>query len=157
LARIYTSISEVYFATDQTVLAFLTLKRQNVIQDSLFNEESSRKLAQLEALYELDKIEKQNALLQKENENKSLQNKNVRLITFVFIFVPLSVLVVAGLIYLRFKQNQKATEVLEKQNLEISEQKQKCHGQYLLCKEYSGCNSEYESGDQKLTQFLHLS
>lgn len=124
LARIYGSISEVYFATDQTVLAFLTLKRQNVIKDSLFSEESSRKLAQLEALYELDKIEKQNALLQKENENQTLQNKNSQLVIFAFLFVSLSVLVVAGLVYLRFRQNQEANVLLEKQNLEISEQKQ---------------------------------
>jgi len=124
LARIYSSISEVYFATDQTVLAFLTLKRQNVIRDSLFNEESSRKLAQLEALYELDKIEKENILLQKENENKSLQNRNAQLIIFAFVFVSLSILAVAGLIYLRYRQNQQANQILEKRNLEISMQKQ---------------------------------
>ncbi len=124
LARIYTAIAEVYFATDQTVLAFLTLKRQNVIHDSLFNEESSRKLAQLEALYELDKIEKANVLLQKDNENKSLQNKNAQLIIFAFIFVTLSIFAVAGLIYLRFRQNQRANQILEKRNEEISAQKQ---------------------------------
>jgi len=123
LSKIYASMAEVYFATDQLMLAYLTLKRQNVIKDSVFNAESGKRLAELEALYELDKKEKENQILAKDNENKSLQNRNAQLVIFAFVFVFLFVVILAVLTYIRLVQNKQANKLLEEQNIEISRQK----------------------------------
>lgn len=124
LSQIYSSMAEVYFAQEEYVLAYATLKRQRQIKDSLFNQETSEKLAELEALYELEKKEKENQLLQQQNKNKNLQIRNAQLITFAFVFVFLFLITVGVLIYFRFIQSNRAKGILKKRNLEISNQKQ---------------------------------
>ena len=77
----------------------------------------------MEALYELDKKEKENQLLIKDNENKSLQNRNAQLVIFAFIFVFLFLVILAILTYVRLVQNKQAKKLLEDQNIEIYQQK----------------------------------
>ncbi|MEM7549709.1 MAG: tetratricopeptide repeat protein [Bacteroidota bacterium] len=122
LTKIYLSMAEVYFEQGEIIPAYGMLKKHMSVKDSLFNQESSKKLAELETAYELDKKEQEIQL-------KSLELRNQQLITFALIFIFFSLFTVAILVYLKYTQNQKAKRLLEAQNQEIVKSKSEVESQ----------------------------
>ena len=124
LSSIYASMANTHFAADNFAQAFLYLRFHMTAKDSLINAETSKKLAELETIYETEKKEKEIELLKKEDENKELQIRNANIRLFGSIFVLMSVLALAVLIYLKYVENQKAKRLLEQQNRDIEAQKE---------------------------------
>jgi serine phosphatase RsbU (regulator of sigma subunit) len=128
LSSIFRSLSDLYLEKGDILLAYSMLKNHMKLKDSIFNEESAQKLAELETLYEVDKKEKEIQL-------QKLQIRNQNLLTFAVIFILLSIIVVAVLIYLKFIQNKKAKALLEVQNEEITKSKSELEKQKHIIEE----------------------
>lgn len=93
------------------------------VKDSIYNAESSRQLNELQTKYESEKKQKEIELLTKNDEIQELQLNKNKLWMVVLISTILVVLLLAGLLFNRYKMKQKANDLLEHQNTEITQQK----------------------------------
>jgi len=66
-------LSNLYTQTNRYSLALEHYKQYTAVKDSLFNETSSRQIAEMQTKYETEKKEKEIELLNKENEVKDLE------------------------------------------------------------------------------------
>ncbi|MBI4649640.1 MAG: tetratricopeptide repeat protein [Bacteroidia bacterium] len=98
--------------------------------DSLSNEENTKKITQLEMQYQFDKKQKQVEFeqMQKEILHKAELNRQ-RIVTYSFIAGLGLVLVLAIVIYRSYRRKKKDNELLEKQNHEIKQQKEEIESQ----------------------------
>ncbi|HEY6161559.1 MAG TPA: tetratricopeptide repeat protein [Bacteroidia bacterium] len=115
--EIYHYLAEAYSAIHQPDSAYLYMKRSSELRDSIFNEESARQTAEMNAKYET--AEKDKALLQKESEAK--QNAAQRN-TFIIGFALM--LLLALFAYRSYVQKKKDTAEIGRQK-EIIEEKNK--------------------------------
>ena len=94
--------------------AYKTLETRLALKDSIFNQESGKNIAKLEARYREDQRRRQIADLKREKIN----NRNLYLIgTF-------SLLIFLVLIYIGFRSSRKKNIILSEQNHEIEKQQQ---------------------------------
>lgn len=119
LASVYESLADTHFALNDLIQAYGAMRMHVTYKDSLLNQETNQKLAELETRYELEKKEREIALLRTEDENKSLQIRNGQIRLYAILFTLVSVLALAILIYSRYRQSQKTKMLLEKQNRDI--------------------------------------
>ena len=124
LATVYESLADTHFALNDLIQAYGAMRMHVTYKDSLLNQETSKKLAELETRYELEKKEREIELLRTEDENKSLQIRNGQIRLYAILFTLLSVLALAVLIYSRYRQSQKTKVILEKQNQDIEAAKE---------------------------------
>ncbi len=102
------------------------------VKDSMFNEESNKQIQEMQTRYEAEQKEKEIVLLTKEKElhTANLQQQEAELtwqrIVLVIALVGLvMILILAFLIYNRYKLKQQTNERLGAQNREINEQNKK--------------------------------
>lgn len=124
LMSVHEQLADAYFARDNLLQAYMALQLHGKYKDSLLNEETAQKLAELETRFEVEKKEKEIELLRKEDENKSLMIRNTNIRLYAIMFTLLSVLALAVLIFSKYRQNQRAKSLLEKQNEDIESAKQ---------------------------------
>jgi len=92
----------------------------SALQDSIFNEERKKRIAEAEVLYETEKKENSIQLLTKEKELQNLQLDKQK--TFRNFLIALSVLILALaiIIYSRFILKRKANTLLEDKNNDLA-------------------------------------
>jgi PAS domain S-box-containing protein len=115
---IYFYISEAYDKRSDPSNALIYYKKYSLLKDSLLSEESNNKITELQVIYETEAKQKENDLLQKENNyQKNLRN----------FFVALSVLVIvlAIISYRNFRNKKKSNILLQDKNIIITVQKEK--------------------------------
>jgi len=91
LTKSYATLAEVYFGRQEPIMAYLILKRQNAIKDSLFQEESDLKVAHLETLYELDEAQ----LVEMDKDMVELRGKSEK--TKMILIILISVVVMSAI------------------------------------------------------------
>lgn len=129
LMQMYQQLSLTYEKTKQENKALTCYKKYNVYKDSVFNEEKTKQIIEMQTRYETNKKEQENALLKNINSlNQSqIQRQRVVFLLIVSILFLISFLVLV-LLNNRRKQ-KKAILLLGKQNKEIKKQKEEIQSQ----------------------------
>ncbi len=123
LKRGYESIAYAYQAQKKFEKAYEYQGLLMGVKDSIFNLESSRQMNELQTKYESEKKEKEIALLTKDGEIRDLQLNKNKLWMVVMLTAILIVLLLSALLFNRYKLKQKANDLLEQRNVEITLQK----------------------------------
>lgn len=128
---IYFQLSDIYTKKGEFKKAHQAYRMYAKLKDSIFSEEHSRKIAEMQAKYETEKKERKIAVLNAEKERaeiemqkKNEQVKRQNIIIISFICGLLVVLMLSVLLWKQFREKKKANSLLKKQNSEISRQKQ---------------------------------
>jgi len=121
--KIYKSLGNYKTALDYYV-------KFHELRDSLYNENSYRKILNMQFKYEADKHEKELELLNSKNklhllelENKKIVLNRQRIVIHIAVGAFVIIFVVALLLYIQFRQKKKAIVLLDKKNKEIMEQR----------------------------------
>ena len=93
------------------------------IKDSLFNEEGSKQIAEMQTKYETEKKEKRIELLQKDKELQATELKKNRIMLLSFAGGFLLVLVFSFLLYNRFRVIRKQKNIIQEQKVIVDEKK----------------------------------
>jgi len=124
LSESYRSLSSAYSKTKNFQLAYSFEKKYSTLRDSLMNNESQKRIAEMQTRFDVDAKDKENELLKQKNEIQSLESGkkdaeiNKQKITIALAVVGLVMMVVlAFFIFREYRLKQKA-------NVEISEQKE---------------------------------
>ena len=94
------------------------------INDSIFNAEKHSQLANIEAVYQNEKKQKEIELLNKDKKLQASENKKQRIIILSFLVGFFIILIFSVVISRLFLQKKKANKLLAKQNVEINQQKE---------------------------------
>ncbi|MEM1407295.1 MAG: tetratricopeptide repeat protein, partial [Bacteroidota bacterium] len=89
MSIIYQSLAETYFEKGDTFMAYSFQRLHATAKDGLFSEESTRVIAQMEAAYEMEKMEDKLAALQLESEVQQLRIKNDKIIILAIIIISI--------------------------------------------------------------------
>lgn len=103
--------------------AYEHLSMYSVYKDSIFNDENSRQMNELEKKYQTEKKQKEIELLKKNESIKDLELKRQSMAIIVGVVVTIIVVFFSFLIYRSLRQNKKANKLLTAQNVEIQKQK----------------------------------
>jgi len=121
LIEIYQEFHKYQASQQKYRQAYDYLLKFNVLKDSLLSLEKNKQVEELKAQYELDKKQKQVALLAKENEIKTLearQQKSAKQVLFLVVAI-LSTLFI--LFINRYRLKRKSNQLLEQKNLTIAQ------------------------------------
>ncbi len=121
IMRIYKSLSDSYFNKKEWLLAKDYLLLHGIVKDSIYNEESNRRIGELERSYELEQREREIELLKKESEIQQLQLKNNRNSILAIVFGAAVLFILAIFYYLKNQSSQKTRALLASKNQEITE------------------------------------
>ncbi|MCD4747340.1 MAG: tetratricopeptide repeat protein [Bacteroidales bacterium] len=113
IQQTFLALSDLYEAKGNYKKSRNYLLQYSEMKDTIYNENSSRQIAEMQTKYETEKKEK-------ELEIKTLKLSNQQKFFYYIIAFIVLVVVVAGLLFNRYKLRQKAYKTnLEKQNLEV--------------------------------------
>jgi len=93
------------------------------IKDTLFNEEKSKKIAEMDVKYQTEIKEKENILLRKNNEIKELEIIRHQTQKRYFLAIAVLILILSFLLYRRYRQKQRINVMLQEKNEQISQQR----------------------------------
>lgn len=144
--KVYHHLSDYYHDNGATEKAYRYLKKSYALNDSIRILDDAKRLADMELVYEMDKVVQENSLLRKENELKDANIKRQRLI---FILIGIIVVMVSALIVYRFQTQRKRR--LEEQR--IAEQREELNRKELeiLRKREDSLKNELEIKNRELT------
>ncbi|GAA5023071.1 hypothetical protein GCM10011506_05660 [Marivirga lumbricoides] len=115
----YSTLAEVYLHLNDIRSSYLYMNQYHSIKDSLFNEKTRKSIAELEKSIDLEQKEKEIALLKKEAEINQLQYQNSQLLNFGTAILSILLLLLAIVVYLKFRESKKAKALLEQQHEQI--------------------------------------
>ncbi len=115
----YINFSELYTAKEDYRKALEYYKLYTEEKDSIFTEESSEKIAEMQTKYETEKKEKENEILKKDNDIQKLEINKQQNLRNSFIVISVLVLILASVIYNRYRSKQKINIILNQKNAEI--------------------------------------
>src|SRR6185369_4080006 len=111
--------------------AFEYQELYQVLNDSVYSETRALKLAEVEAIYNVEKKEKDIELLNQKqvNQAKQLQLQQVELsrknLIIVFASTSILIFVISGIVGIRYyREKTKSNKSLQKLNREVNEQKE---------------------------------
>ncbi len=119
LINSYQSLSNLYSAQENYQKALDYFKLYTATKDSIFTEESSEKIAEMQTKYETEKKEKENEILKKDNDIQKLEINKQQNLRNSFIVISALVLILAFVIYTRYRSKQKINIILNQKNTEI--------------------------------------
>ncbi|MEO1053710.1 MAG: tetratricopeptide repeat protein [Bacteroidota bacterium] len=90
-------------------------KMQMAYQDSIFNAEQSRQLAELEAAYESNRKDQEIDLLTKNSEIETLKSQRLKTTRNAFLIGLVLILVILGLVIFGYKSKQRALNIIDDQ------------------------------------------
>jgi two-component system, NarL family, sensor kinase len=106
LYKVYEGMANCYNKKGNYKLAYEYHKKHSIAYDSMFNEQKSKQISELQTLYETEKKEQEIVLLNHENEIKDLELKKKNLQLGWFGFGSLTVLLILGILYQRYRIRQ---------------------------------------------------
>lgn len=121
LMDLYKSLSDAYFNQKDWLLAKDYLLLHGMVKDSIYNEESNRKISELGRTFEMEQQEQQIKLLKKESEIQRLQLKNNQNSILAVVFGAGILFCMVIFYYLKNQSNQKTKALLAAKNKEITE------------------------------------
>lgn len=114
----YQNLAGLYNETGEYKKAYEYHIKYSALKDSLFTEEASENMTKMRALYEADKKEQDNILLNQQLEFKQLQLDRRQVTIYLAIFLLFAFLVLSASLYKLYRQNRKAlTRELEMNRL----------------------------------------
>lgn len=111
----YKELAETFEALKNYPKALEYYKKYKDVNDSIFNEENNKKIAELHTQYETEKKEKEIAILKKNREIQQLALVKQRNLKIFFFIVFILVLILAFVIYIRYRLKIKVTRELSKE------------------------------------------
>jgi tetratricopeptide (TPR) repeat protein len=122
LSKAYLLRSKYFFKIRDFENAYENQNNYLKIHDSILNKEMIFKFAEMQSNYEMEKKEKQIAILQKDKQQNiaKLNKQKAIKLTYLVVFLIIMFIVVLVITYLRNKQKQKQ-HFLEKQNTQIEQ------------------------------------
>jgi serine phosphatase RsbU (regulator of sigma subunit) len=124
------NIAEVHARKNDYRSAYKYYRRFSELKDTLFNEESAQKLAQMQSYYESDKKEQRIALLLKEKQLQESDNDRNKLLRNVSIGGSVIFLLFGFVVFSRYRVKQKANVKLQNAYEEIGQQNTRLHAAY---------------------------
>ncbi|MFH1321997.1 MAG: tetratricopeptide repeat protein [Bacteroidota bacterium] len=121
IKQAYANLAETYAGKEQFKKAYEYHQLYFEITDSLFNEESSRQITEMQTKYETEKKELQIENLNKEKELQAVELKKNRIMMFAFAGGLALVLILAFVIFRSYRQSKKAKEIIEEKNKDITD------------------------------------
>lgn len=119
----YSKLSEVYADQGDFKTSYDYQKSNELLQDSLDKVVNQRDLAEMQARFESVAQERELELMNKEREVQAEVLQRQKLLKNFLIAVAILVLLMAMLIYSRYRTKQKANQELDRKNKEIASQK----------------------------------
>jgi len=123
LQNIYEAFYEFYNVKENYKKSLEYYRLYSEVKDSIFTEESSKKIVEMQTKYETEKKEKENEVLRKNNE---IQNSEIIRQTNIrnsFIVISLLILILVFVIYQRYRGKKRANKMLSNKNQQINDQK----------------------------------
>ncbi|MCK4653175.1 MAG: tetratricopeptide repeat protein [Candidatus Cloacimonetes bacterium] len=115
----YEYSSEIYSLKGDYKKALKYFKLYFEVKDSIFTDESSEKIAEMQTKYETEKKEKENEILKKDNEIQKLEINKQQNLRNSFIVISILILFLAFVIYIRYRSKQKTNIILNQKSTEI--------------------------------------
>jgi tetratricopeptide (TPR) repeat protein len=115
----YQYFSELYLEKKDYKKALEYYKLYIGVKDSIFTDESSEKIAEMQTKYETEKKEKENEILKKDNDIQKLEINKQQNLRNSFIIISILILILAFVIYTRYRSKQKTNIILSQKNIQI--------------------------------------
>jgi two-component system, sensor histidine kinase and response regulator len=122
--RAYQALYKVYAYQKQHEKAYQYANLYYSLNDSITNIDNAKKIKEMKVDFELEKKEKEIALLNTQNELQIEESKNQKLLIYLFALGLFALAVVASLIFRSKEKEKKAKQLLQQQN-EVIAQKNK--------------------------------
>ena len=151
LQSCYNNLAKYYDRLGEKENALVYFKLYMLHRESMFTNQSALKIAEVEALYNLDKKEKEIELLKSENKIKDLEASSRKLINIVLISGLIFVIGFSVIIYRQYRIQNKANIVLSMQKEAIDRQKKEIELQRDNIKE---SNIILEDKNQQITDSI---
>jgi len=116
IQNIYASYYELYLEKKDHKKSLEYYKLYTEVKDSIFTDESSEKIAEMQTKYETEKKEKENEILKKDNDIQKLEINKQQNLRNSFIVISILVLILAFVIYARYRSKQKTNIILNQKN-----------------------------------------
>ncbi len=123
LQNVYGSFYKLYYEKANYKKALEYYMLYSEVKDSIFTEESSKKIAEMQTKYETEKKEKENEVLRKNNKIQNLEIIRQTSIRNSFIVISLLILILVFVIYQRYRGKKRANKMLSNKNQQINDQK----------------------------------
>ncbi len=129
LMQVYEQLALMFEKTNNVNEALWNYKKFNVYKDSVFNEEKSNQIIEMQTRYETDKKEQENELLKNKNSLNEAQIQRQRIVVFSVISILFLISFLALVLLNSRRKQKKAIVLLGKQNNEIRKQKEEIQNQ----------------------------
>ena len=116
----YKDFSEIFALLHNYEKAFLYQKKYIAFSDSIFNEESDQRMKEMEVKYETEKKEKENEILKTQQQVNELELEKKTNRQYYLIAGTLILLLLAIIIFGRYRLKQKTNLILEETNRKLS-------------------------------------
>ncbi|OFX48541.1 MAG: hypothetical protein A2046_03315 [Bacteroidetes bacterium GWA2_30_7] len=120
----YKYLSNAFKNMDNYKLAYEYSSLYILTNDSMFSEEKTRAIADMETKYQTEKKQQEIELLNKDKELQNIEMKRQKMQKFAFIGGFALMLVLAIFIFRSYRNKKKANIVLNQKNIEIQQQKE---------------------------------
>ncbi|MFO7657301.1 MAG: ATP-binding protein [Bacteroidales bacterium] len=122
------TLSRIYASVGNYKKAYQHFVKYKILSDSVFNVETSKKLAIMQAKFDIENMERENQLLRLKNEEnrRTILRKN-KIVTITVLLIAASFFLVFLLLYInrRFKKLNRLLEEQSKELKELNQQKDK--------------------------------
>ncbi|HSQ34771.1 MAG TPA: diguanylate cyclase, partial [Candidatus Binatia bacterium] len=135
LSDIFETYSRIHEGMKDYPQALAYQRRYQELRERLFNEEKAKQTAEMQARYEVEKKQRENELLKQEKQIAALamdKQRNQR--NFLF-YLALLVMLLAAVLYSRFRVKARANRKLESANSQIIAQQSKLEEAYKQMEE----------------------
>ena len=116
IQNIYASYYELFLKKEYYQKSLEYFKLYTAVKDSMFTEESSKKIAEMQTKYETEKKEKENEILKKDNDIQKLEINKQQNLRNSFIAISILILFLVFVIYARYRSKQKMNILLNQKN-----------------------------------------
>jgi len=124
VAQAYESLAKSYKSTNNFQKSLENFELYKQTNDSLFNSEKHKQLAQMEAIYQSEKKQKEIELKESQLTKKEVEYKQEKTQKFAFIIGFILMLILSGIILKSYRDKKRANYLLQKLNNDITLQKQ---------------------------------
>jgi len=121
LQETYLHLADLEAARKNYAAAYDWYKKYSETRDRIFNEESDKRIAEMQTRYETEKKEKEIALLSQEREFHLLELERHRTVTNLLILCSVLILVALGLLYFRYRTKKRLSGLLTEKNTQLQE------------------------------------
>lgn len=111
----YSQLSAVYQETGDYPKALEYYKKYKETNDTIFNEDNARKIAEMQARFDLERKEKEISLLKKDQQIQSLKLVRQKSIIYSSIVISVLILILAFVIYTRYRLKARANKKLQEE------------------------------------------